>query len=73
MDRPGHPNNTLFFWGFEKENGSLTAGDGERSNEPWGIWLNGGYAILTPPNELYALLTRHKSQPRLFEFARLVI
>ncbi|THH00602.1 hypothetical protein EW026_g1946 [Hermanssonia centrifuga] len=42
VDRPGHPNNTLFFWGFEKENGSLTAAANENSNEPWGIWLNGG-------------------------------
>ncbi|KAF7798025.1 hypothetical protein EIP86_009237 [Pleurotus ostreatoroseus] len=42
VDRPGHPNNTLFFWGFEKENGSLTASAGDRSDEPWGIWLNGG-------------------------------
>lgn len=39
VDRPGHPNNTLFFWGFETENGSLTNGD---STKPWGIWLNGG-------------------------------
>ena len=46
VDRPGHPNNTLFFWGFEKENGSLTASAGDRSDEPWGIWLNGGYAVL---------------------------
>ena len=42
VDRPGHPNNTLFFWAFEKENGSLTATSGDRSDEPWGIWLNGG-------------------------------
>ncbi|KAJ3559619.1 hypothetical protein NM688_g231 [Phlebia brevispora] len=42
VDRPGHPNNTLFFWGFEKERGSLTASAGERLDEPWGIWLNGG-------------------------------
>lgn len=42
VDRENHPNNTLFFWGFEKENGSLTANAGERSSEPWGIWLNGG-------------------------------
>ncbi|KII95448.1 hypothetical protein PLICRDRAFT_34311 [Plicaturopsis crispa FD-325 SS-3] len=41
-DRAGHPNDTLFFWGFEKENGSLSAGAGERENEPWLIWLNGG-------------------------------
>ncbi|KAH9946531.1 alpha/beta-hydrolase [Amylocystis lapponica] len=38
VQREEHPNNTLFFWAFEKENGSLTAD----SNEPWGIWLNGG-------------------------------
>ncbi|KLO07454.1 alpha/beta-hydrolase [Schizopora paradoxa] len=42
VDRAGHPNDTLFFWGFEKENGSLTANAGELSDEPWGIWLNGG-------------------------------
>jgi carboxypeptidase D len=38
-NRAGHPNDTLFFWGFEKENGSLTAPD---SDKPWLIWLNGG-------------------------------
>ena len=43
VNRPGHANDTLFFWGFEKENGSLTANAGERSDEPWGVWLNGGY------------------------------
>ncbi|PSR71887.1 hypothetical protein PHLCEN_2v12231 [Hermanssonia centrifuga] len=43
VNRPGHPNDTLFFWGVEKENGSLTASAGDRSNEPWGIWLNGGW------------------------------
>ncbi|KAH9893404.1 alpha/beta-hydrolase [Cubamyces lactineus] len=42
VNRAGHPNDTLYFWGFEKENGSLTAGANERANEPWGIWLNGG-------------------------------
>ncbi|EKM50681.1 uncharacterized protein PHACADRAFT_264079 [Phanerochaete carnosa HHB-10118-sp] len=41
VDRPGHPNDTLFFWAFEKQNGSLTANASE-STEPWGIWLNGG-------------------------------
>ncbi|KAF5315989.1 hypothetical protein D9758_018113 [Tetrapyrgos nigripes] len=39
VDRKGHPNDTLFFWAFEKQNGSLTA---DQSTEPWGIWLNGG-------------------------------
>ena len=42
VNRPGHPNDTLFFVGFEKSNGSLTAPAGERDDEPWGIWLNGG-------------------------------
>ena len=42
ISRVGHPNDTLFFWAFEKENGSLTAAAGE-SDDPWGIWLNGGY------------------------------
>ncbi|KAJ3547334.1 hypothetical protein NM688_g5411 [Phlebia brevispora] len=42
VDRPGHPNDTLFFWAFEKEPGSLTAGEFEREDEPWGIWLQGG-------------------------------
>lgn len=42
VQRAGHPNNTLFFWAFEKENGSLTAGANEQSDVPWGIWLNGG-------------------------------
>ncbi|KAI8996599.1 alpha/beta-hydrolase [Trametes punicea] len=42
VNRAGHPNDTLFFWAFEKEKGSLTARANERSNEPWGIWLNGG-------------------------------
>ncbi|TFK46518.1 alpha/beta-hydrolase [Heliocybe sulcata] len=42
VQRPGHPNNTLFFWAFEKTNGSLTAAAGENSDVPWGIWLNGG-------------------------------
>lgn len=42
VNRSGHANNTLFFVGFEKQDGSLAAADGERSNEPWMIWLNGG-------------------------------
>lgn len=42
VNRPGHPNNTLFFVGFEKSNGSLTAPASAATNEPWGIWLNGG-------------------------------
>ncbi|KAK0202661.1 Alpha/Beta hydrolase protein [Desarmillaria ectypa] len=42
VQREGHPNNTLFFWAFEKEEGSLTADANSTSTEPWGIWLNGG-------------------------------
>lgn len=38
VQREGHPNDTLFFWAFESSNNSFTAA----SNEPWGIWLNGG-------------------------------
>ncbi|KAG9311509.1 Alpha/Beta hydrolase protein [Chiua virens] len=38
VQRAGHPNNTLFFWAFESSRGSFTAD----SQEPWGIWLNGG-------------------------------
>ncbi|KAK7685721.1 hypothetical protein QCA50_011066 [Cerrena zonata] len=40
VNRQGHPNNTLFFWAFEKENGTLT--NPENIAAPWGIWLNGG-------------------------------
>ncbi|THV05581.1 alpha/beta-hydrolase [Dendrothele bispora CBS 962.96] len=39
VGRSGHPNDTLFFWAFEKQNGTLTS---NQSTEPWGIWLNGG-------------------------------
>ncbi|KAJ7035170.1 alpha/beta-hydrolase [Mycena alexandri] len=40
VNRANHPNATLFFWAFEKVNGSLTgAAD---STDPWIIWLNGG-------------------------------
>ena len=40
VGRAGHPNNTLFFWAFEKEEGSLTATADERSDEPWGIFIS---------------------------------
>ena len=43
VDRPGHPNNTLFFWAFENGHGSLTASAHDKSDRPGGIWLNGGY------------------------------
>lgn len=46
VNRAKHPNDTLFFWGFEKEQGSLTADAGERDEEPWLIWLNGGSVFL---------------------------
>ncbi|KAL4065995.1 Alpha/Beta hydrolase protein [Scleroderma citrinum] len=38
VQRQGHPNDTLFFWAFEGSEGSFT----DESDEPWGIWLNGG-------------------------------
>ncbi|GJE98052.1 alpha/beta hydrolase [Phanerochaete sordida] len=41
VDRPNHPNDTLLFWAWEKQEGSLTA-DAGSSADPWGIWLNGG-------------------------------
>ena len=40
IGRPDQPNSTLFFWAFEKENGSLTGNTS--SEEPWGVWLQGG-------------------------------
>ena len=40
VNRAGHPNDTLFFWAFEKANGSLTS---TSSTDPWLIWLQGGY------------------------------
>jgi hypothetical protein len=46
--RFGHPNNTLFFWGFENRVGSRTAPTGDIQSSPWLIWLGGGggYEIL---------------------------
>lgn len=44
VNRDGHPNDTLFFWAFEKSEGSLTV-DAGTSDDPWIIWLNGGYAL----------------------------
>ncbi|KAJ7240373.1 Alpha/Beta hydrolase protein [Mycena haematopus] len=40
VNRVNHPNATLFFWAFEKVNGSLTGS--AASTDPWIIWLNGG-------------------------------
>ncbi|KAJ7434538.1 alpha/beta-hydrolase [Mycena galericulata] len=40
VNRAGHPNATLFFWAFEKANGSLTGS--AAATDPWIIWLNGG-------------------------------
>jgi carboxypeptidase D len=42
VGRPGHPNNTLFFWGFENNVGSLTAPVDDIQSSPWLIWLGGG-------------------------------
>ena len=47
VDRAGHPNDTLFFWAFEKEEGSLTATADERSDEPWAIFIS-EYVSLCP-------------------------
>ena len=42
VNRAGHPNDTLFFWGFESKPGSLTRPAHERTEDPWIIWLQGG-------------------------------
>ncbi|OSD00457.1 alpha/beta-hydrolase [Trametes coccinea BRFM310] len=44
VDRPGHPNDTLFFWGFERQgaNGTLTAPANPNNTEPWILWIQGG-------------------------------
>ncbi|KAK7690975.1 hypothetical protein QCA50_006078 [Cerrena zonata] len=42
VNRAGHPNDTLFFWAFEKQNGSLTVPANKTNLEPWVIWLQGG-------------------------------
>ena len=43
VNRAGHPNDTLFFWAWEKvgQNGSLTA-PAVNNTDPWIIWLQGG-------------------------------
>lgn len=46
VNRPGHPNDTLFFYAFEKSFGSLTAPSSSVNRDPWGIWLNGGLVSL---------------------------
>ncbi|KAJ6574370.1 Alpha/Beta hydrolase protein [Mycena capillaripes] len=40
VNRVDHPNTTLFFWAFEKANGTLTGCAAD--TDPWMIWLNGG-------------------------------
>ncbi|KAI0682067.1 alpha/beta-hydrolase [Cerioporus squamosus] len=44
VNRAGHPNDTLFFWAWEKvgQNGSLTAPASPNNTDPWIIWLQGG-------------------------------
>lgn len=42
VNRAAHPNNTLFFWGFETNVGSLTAPATQLQLSPWMIWLGGG-------------------------------
>lgn len=62
VNRVGHRNCTLYFWGFEKEQGSLTADANDRTNEPWGIWLNGGSERLFdhPPNSRILTFGLHR-------------
>ncbi|PIL29186.1 hypothetical protein GSI_09235 [Ganoderma sinense ZZ0214-1] len=44
VDRVGHPNDTFFFWGFEKvgQPGSLTAASYPDNSDPWILWVQGG-------------------------------
>ena len=44
VNRAGHPNDTLFFWAFERQgsNGTLTAPANKSNTEPWILWLQGG-------------------------------
>ncbi|KAI0083180.1 Alpha/Beta hydrolase protein [Irpex rosettiformis] len=45
VGRPNQPNDTLFFWAFEREEGSLTRSSSDNKKEmeePWGVWLQGG-------------------------------
>lgn len=48
VNRTNHPNDTLFFWGFESKNGSLTSD----TSEPWALWLNGGCVTRTENSNL---------------------
>lgn len=42
VQRAHHQNDSLFFWGFESQNGSLTASAGDLTDRPWAVWLQGG-------------------------------
>lgn len=63
--RPGHADDTLFFWAFETTTGSLI---NTTSGDPWLIWLNGGhvYRGLRP----VIALTSRCVQSRKFKHAR---
>lgn len=65
VDRPGHPNNTLFFWAVEKDHGSLTTPAHKDSDRPWGIWLNGGHA--SRAHCVFHHTDRYFSQSRFLE------
>ncbi|PVF93037.1 alpha/beta-hydrolase [Serendipita vermifera] len=61
VNRTNSPNNSLFFMAVGKESNSLTAGDGEQSDAPWIIYLNGGpgasslYPMFAGPTPFYVL------------------
>lgn len=42
VNRAGHTNDTIFFWAFEKKNGSLTVPANKSNTDPWVIWIQGG-------------------------------
>ena len=71
VQRPDHPDNSLFFWGFEHSNGSLTAAPGSQDDVPWAIWLQGGYGYYVC--HIPRLLTRIRCQARCLKHARTVL
>ncbi|KAL5492153.1 hypothetical protein ACEPAI_3600 [Sanghuangporus weigelae] len=77
VNRANHPNDTLFFWAFESQNGSLTSDAGDRADVPWAIWLNGGpgaSSLLGLLEELGPLLVTETGglEPNEFSWDKLV-
>ena len=68
VNRAGHPNDTLFFWAFERHgsNGTLTTPAHESNTEPWIIWLQGGCVIFRFAFHQIIFSNSVLHQPRLF-------